>query len=170
MRTLYEITDNITEIESALGDGESADESGEQLTEYLLAAFDAANEEFEAKVEDYGKVIMEYVKEAEGIKAELDRLTKKKGVIDNTVKRMKGRLQTAMEETGRTKIKTTLFNFRLQNNPPSVVLDKAIKDIPDEYKKFADPEIDKKKIAAAIKAGKEIDFAYLVQTRSLRIS
>ena len=71
--------------------------------------------------------------------------------------------------TGKVKFKTDLFSFNIQNNTPSVVIDN-IDDIPIEYLVLQEPEINKKKIAADIKAGVNLSyFAHLEQSRSLRI-
>ena len=83
---------------------------------------------------------------------------------------MKKSLQDAMELMGKTKIKTPLFSFNIQNNPASVVVDVDIDKIPKKYLKLADPTVDKKLLKEDLKAGVELDgVAHLVQTRGLRI-
>jgi hypothetical protein len=77
-----------------------------------------------------------------------------------------------MEATGKTKFKTQLFSFNVQNNPASVVMDEQdVANIPERFLKHKDPEIDRKAIKDAIKAGDEdaMDIAHLEQTRGLRI-
>jgi len=75
-----------------------------------------------------------------------------------------------MIATGKTKFKTALFSFGIQKNPPSVKLDEGNLDlIPEEYLVPQDPKVDKKKILAELKEGKEFTWATLSQTESLRI-
>ena len=74
-----------------------------------------------------------------------------------------------MIATGKTKFKTELFNFGIQKNPPKLVLDKEVEDIPMDYYIFQDPIADKEKIKQELKEGKELDFAHLEQGESLRI-
>ena len=77
-----------------------------------------------------------------------------------------------MEATGKTKFKTQLFSFNVQNNPASVVMDESdVANIPERFLKYKDPEIDRKAIKDAIKAGDQdaIDIAHLEQSQSLRI-
>lgn len=89
--------------------------------------------------------------------------------IENNVKRMKENLQDAMELTGKVKFRTTLFNYWVQNNPVSVVLDTDdIDSVPSIYVKTV-KDFDKTAIKDAIKNGEDIGFAHLEQTRGLRI-
>jgi hypothetical protein len=85
---------------------------------------------------------------------------------------MKSALQYAMESTGKVKFKTTLFSFGIQNNPASVVMDEQdIENIPERFLKYKDPDIDRKAIKDAIKAGDEdaMAIAHMEQTKGLRI-
>ena len=73
-----------------------------------------------------------------------------------------------MRETGKLKFKTTLFSFGIQKNPPSVAILKE-ESIPLDYLVVPDPQPDKKRILAELKAGASFDWAELRQTESLRI-
>lgn len=75
-----------------------------------------------------------------------------------------------MIATGKVKFKTDLFSFNIQKNPPSVELDEEhLELIPIEYLIPQDPKPDKKRMLAELKEGKELGFARLKQTESLRI-
>jgi len=51
-----------------------------------------------------------------------------------------------------------------------VIDEQYIENIPTEYLKFAEPEIDKKKIGEALKAGEKLEgIAHLETSKSLRI-
>ena len=76
-----------------------------------------------------------------------------------------------LQATGKTKFKTALFSFGIQKNPAAVVIDEGyIKNIPDRFLIPQDPQIDKKAIKEALKAGEDLEgIAHLEQTESLRI-
>jgi hypothetical protein len=83
---------------------------------------------------------------------------------------MKAALQGAMEITGKTRFKTELFTFGIQKNTPSLVLDTDINNLPPEFLRFRDPEVNKTKLKEAILNGEDLEgFAHLEQSQSLRI-
>lgn len=126
--------------------------------------------EIEDKADGYACVIAKLNGEAKAIKEQEERLSKRRKAIEDNVKFMKDVLQDAMEITGKTKFKTTLFSFGIQNNPETVVLDTDIYSIPDKFIKYAEPEVNKTAIRNAIKNGEDMSgIAHLVQTRGLRI-
>lgn len=127
--------------------------------------------EIEDKADGYAKVITQLNADATAIKAEEDRLYRRRTTIENRIKNMKSRLQGMMEITGKKKIKTELFSFGIQKNPASVVIDEQyIENIPAEYLIAQDPKIDRQKIKEDLKAGKNLDgIAHLEQSYGLRI-
>jgi len=162
MSTLYELTNDWIQLLHMLEDG--ADE------EVINDTLEGLDYEIEAKADGYAKVIRALEADAAAYKTEIDRMTDRKRTIENNIDRMKKNLQATMELTGKTKFKTDLFSFNVQNNAPSVVIDaENVNDIPIEYLVIQEPKVDKKKIAADIKAGVDLHFAHLEQSRSLRI-
>ena len=126
--------------------------------------------ETEIKAEGYAKVIKELDKDGAGLDNEIKRLQAKKTTIANSIDRMKKALEQSMIITGKTKFKTELFSFGIQKNPPSVDLDEEhLELIPIEYLIPQDPKPDKKRMLQELKEGKELSFAKLKQTESLRI-
>lgn len=126
--------------------------------------------EIEIKAEGYAKVIKELDKDGAGLDNEIKRLQAKKTTIVNSIDRMKKALEQSMIITGKTKFKTELFSFGIQNNPPSVDLDEEhLELIPIEYLIPQDPKPDKKRMLQELKEGKELSFAKLKQTESLKI-
>lgn len=126
--------------------------------------------EIEDKADGYACVIAKLNGEAKAIKEQEERLYNRRMAIENNVKRMKENLQVAMEVTGKTKFRTTLFNYWVQNNPTSVVLDTDIYSIPDKFIKYAEPEVNKTLLKEALNAGEDLKgIAHLEQTRGLRI-
>lgn len=126
--------------------------------------------EIEIKAEGYAKVIKELDKDGAGLDNEIKRLQAKKTTIANSIDRMKKALEQSMIITGKTKFKTELFSFGIQKNPPSVDLDEEhLELIPIEYLIPQDPKPDKKRMLQELKEGKELSFAKLKHTESLRI-
>lgn len=164
MANIYEITDDFLRIQDMMGDPELDPQT-------LADTLEAIEGELEVKAENYAKVMKNLEGDIVAIKAEIDRLTSKKKAIENNIKNMKATLQSVMEVTGKTKFKTELFSFGIQKNAPSVVIDvEDVRDIPEDYLKFKEPEVDKTAIKAAINDGVDLSgIAHLEQSQSLRI-
>lgn len=164
MANIYEITDDFLRIQDMMGDPELDPQT-------LADTLEAIEGELEVKAENYAKVMKNLEGDIVAIKAEIDRLTSKKKAIENNIKNMKATLQSVMEATGKTKFKTDLFSFGIQKNAPSVVIDvEDVRDIPEDYLKFKEPEVDKTAIKAAINDGVDLSgIAHLEQSQSLRI-
>lgn len=128
-------------------------------------------EDIHAKADGYAKVMKGMDGTISVLDAEIKRLQQKKKVIENRQKAMKYDLQKMMETTGEKKFKTDLFSFGIQKNPASLKLadDLDIADVPEEYIKYADPEVDKAKVKEALNRGEEFEWARLEQSESLRI-
>ena len=164
MANIYELTqDYLRLLEMA--------EDPELDPEVIADTFEGIEGELEIKAENYAKVMKNLEGDIAALKAEEERLAKKRKAIENNIKRMKSTLQEAMELTGKTKFKTDLFSFGIQKNAPSVVIDAAdIRDIPEDYLKFKEPEVDKTAIKNAINAGVDFEgLAHLEVSQSLRI-
>lgn len=163
--TLYELTNDYMELLQMAEDPDI----DEQAFMDTLEGIDGALED---KADNYAKIMRMLDGDALAIREEERRLEARRKTVENNIKRMKSALQYAMEATGKTKFKTQLFSFNVQNNPTSVVIDEPdIANIPERFLKYKDPEIDRKAIKDAIKAGDEdaMDIAHLEQTRGLRI-
>ena len=163
--TLYDLTNDYMEL-LELAEDPDIDEQA------FLDTLEGIEGALEDKADNYAKCMRMLEADAKGIKAEEDRLSARRKTIENNIKRMKQSLQAMMELTGKTKFKTQLFSFNVQNNPASVVMDESdVDNIPERFLKYKDPEIDRKAIKDAIKAGDEdaLDIAHLEQTRGLSI-
>ena len=158
--TLYEITDDILKLLTYAEDPDVDDQAFRDTMEALTL-------ELEDKADGYAKAIRTLKGEVEAIKAEIDRLTKRKTAIENHIAAMNDNLEQSMIATGKEKFKTDLFSFNIQNNPVSVVIDDP-DNIPDEFYKI-EMKVSKAFIKEAIETGQDVPFAHLEQTRSLRI-
>lgn len=159
--TLYEITD---EYRKLLEIAEDPDMDPDVLRD-TMEAIDA---DLEDKADGYAKVIRTLEAEEAGVDAEIKRLQARKSAVSGNKGRIKDALEKAMRQTGKTKFKTVLFSFGIQKNPPSVAILKE-DSVPIDYLVVPDPQPDKKRILAELKAGAKFDWAELRQTEALRI-
>lgn len=163
MSTIYELTEDYLRLLELAEDPDTDPEAFADTLEGLEG-------EIEIKAEGYAKVIKELDKDSAGLDGEIKRLQEKKATITRSIDRMKRVLEGAMVATGKTKFKTDLFSFGIQKNPPSVELDEEhLELIPIEYLIPQDPKPDKKRMLQELKEGKELSFAKLKKTESLRI-
>lgn len=162
--TLYELTEDYMNLLELAEDPDIDEQAFNDTLEGIEGAL-------EDKAEGYAKVIRTLEGDAAACDAESKRLRNKKQTIENNIKRMKAALQCAMQITGKTKFKTSLFSFGIQKNPAAVVIDEEhLENIPDRFLIPQDPQIDKKAIKEALKAGEDLEgIAHLEQTESLRI-
>ena len=161
--SIYELTEDYMNL-LAMAEDPDIDEQA------FMDTLEGIEGALEDKADGYAKVMKQLEANADGLETEIKRLQERKSLMAKNVDRMKSTLQKMMETTGKEKFKTELFSFHIQNNPPSLVMDSEdIEVIPMEYLVPQDPKIDKTKIKADIKAGKEITFAHMVTGRSLRI-
>lgn len=164
MSSIYEITADYLRIMSMMEDPELDPQT-------LADTMEAVEGELEVKAENYAKVIANLTADLNAIKVEIDRLTERKKTIENNIKNMKNALQDSMEATGKTKFRTELFNFGIRNNQPAVVIDvDSVFDIPEDYLKYKDPEVDKRKLKEALQMGVDVGgVAHLEKSSSLVI-
>ena len=163
MSNIYELTQDYLIISEMM-------ENPELDPEFLADTMEAVEGALEIKAENYAKVMKNLEGDVAALKAEETRLSEKRKAIENNIKNMKVALQSMMTITGKTKFKTDLFSFGIQKNAPSVVIDTDINNLPTEFLKFREPEVDKTKLKEALKNGEDLEgFAHLEQSESLRI-
>lgn len=164
MANIYELTESIRLLWDLMDQGELDDD-------VLKDAMVNSQEDLKDKLEGYCKFIRQMESDVDGISVEIKRLQDRKAVLKNTIERSKKAMQMAMETAGEKKVKGQIFTISIQANPESVVLDESyIENIPPEYLKVKDPEIDKAKLKEDLKNGVNLDgIAHLEQTESLRI-
>lgn len=164
MATLYNLTADYTALLELAEDPETDPKA-------IADTLEALGGEIEEKAEGYAMVMKELEAQETALKNEVDRLNARRLAILNNIRCMKLSLQDAMETTGKTKFKTTLFSFGIQKNPPSVVLDvDDVYKLPKQYLKYKEPDVDKAALIRDLKAGKDLNgMAHLFQSESLRI-
>ena len=161
MASIYEITDKYRFIQQMIEEGTPP--------EVFAEALQSVDGELTEKLENYASVIKNIESDIVGIKAEEGRLAERRKAMENSIKRMKENMQSAMEVAGQTKVKGEKFNFTVQKNPPSLkVLDENL--VPREYVEVEEViKIDKKAILHELKAGVEISGVEIQQGESIRI-
>lgn len=167
MASLYDLTGDYAKFAEYMEQVELEPEMQEALED----ALNNLGEDIEIKLENYAKIIKNFESDIAGLKAEEERLAKKRKAMENSIKHMKERMTIAMQQTGKLDIKGELFKFKVQANPPAVVMDvNYIEDVPEKYLIAQDPKIDKKKLAEDLKAGVELEgVAHLEASASVRI-
>lgn len=165
MATLYELTGQYQYLLFLMEDPDV----DPQIIEDSLEALSG---DIEMKADGYAKVRLELLTQKAALKAEIDRLTARVKAIDRNVDRLMESLQTTMILTHMPKIKTGLFSFSIQKNPPKVVIDDPDL-IPAYFKIPQEPKIDTAAIKDLLKKGDEKGelegAAHLEQGESLRI-
>lgn len=161
--TLYDITEDYLRLLELAEDPEVDQE-------VIADTLEAIEGELEVKAENAARVIRQLEADADALKKEADRFTKRQKAAENSIKRLKSLLQYSMEATGKVKFETEHFKFRIQKNPPALKLadDIDFANIPAEYIKFAEPEIDKAAVKAALKQGAEFSWARMESSESVR--
>ena len=137
----------------------------------LIGAFETAQEDLAIKLENCCKYIKNQESDIAGLKEEEKRINAKRKAKENAVERLKKLMQDALTAAEIKKLPCGTFTCSIQANPKKVIVDEQyIENIPEEYLKYSEPEIDKKKIKEHLEAGIDLNgIAHLEQTEGLRI-
>lgn len=164
MANIYELTESMRLIWSLMENGILEDSDLEEI-------FDNTKEELSFKLEGYCKLIKNLESDVSGLKAEEKRLSDRRKYMENTIERCKKAMENALIVSGEKKLACGTFIVSIQKNPKKAVLDVTdLKDIPEEYFKIPEPEIDRAKMKEALENGENLEgIAHLEQSESLRI-
>ena len=154
---LYELSASYQQIQQMIEDG------AEDLEDTLESLDDAIEE----KAVGYAKVIKNIEAQSKAIKDEEKRLSERRKALDNKVKYMKESLEDAMRLNDKKRIKTDLFSFNIQKNPPSVRITNE-ELLPKRFYVEQEPKLDNISLIKELKEN-EIPGAELAQGESLRI-
>lgn len=161
MSTLYELTEAYQELLSMALDPDTDPEA-------LADTMEAIDGEIEAKIDGYVKVMREVKANAETRRAEAKRLLDSARSLESHYDSMNNALYWSMKATGKTKVRTELFDCRVQKNPPSLKIDMPDR-VPDEFLIPQEPKVDSAAIKKELKEGVVYDWCHLEQSESLRI-
>ena len=106
---LYEITGELLALQELL-------ENPLDDEDVLKDTLEAVQGEYEFKLESYCKVIKNLEADIVGIKAEVDRLSGKRKVLENNIDRLKKAMFDSMKATNTPKVKGQLFTVAIQKN------------------------------------------------------
>ena len=135
MTKLYELTEVYADLLSRLEDCQNADDEAA-----VLAEIDTVSEDIAAKGEAYARIMRNKMADANAYDAEIKRLTALKKSAENTVARLKENIMFAMGLVGATELHTSIGKWKIQKNPPKVlILDES--KIPDEFTVPQPPKI-----------------------------
>lgn len=158
---LYDIHQKFAEIWDMV-ENEDAD------LEMLEDCLQSMEGELEFKAENMVRIMKSFEADEKVLKEEADRLTAKRKSIENKREGMKKWLETNLIQMGIDKVKTSIANVSIANNPPSVdILDE--KAIPSKYWKQKEPELSKSLIMEDLKLGISVPGATTKQTKGIRI-
>lgn len=157
--TLFEID---AAIRACVIDGDRAvdTETGEIIDHAALAALEMARDK---KIENIAMWHKELLAEAAALKAEADKLMARRKTAENKAESLKSYLD---EVLGGEKFKTARVAISYRKSEPVEITNQA--KIPQEFLRVK-TEPDKTAIKAALKAGKEVDGARLVESRNIQI-
>ncbi|OIS57396.1 siphovirus Gp157 family protein [Staphylococcus equorum] len=160
MSTLFNLTDNYKQVYDLI-----AEQGDEQL---LKDTLESINDALEDKADGYVSVVKSLESDNKAIDDEIKRLQQRKTTNKNGIDRLKESLKASMEATGKTKFKTALNSYNIQNNPPSLNVIEE-KNIPSDFWLSQAPKLDKKALLKHIKENNDVDGVEIKQTQSLRV-
>lgn len=161
---IYEIPGALRELLDRLdADPDTGEVDGEALAAY--AEYNAAAAE---KLEGTACYVRELKAEADAIKAEEERLAKRRKALENKSSRLKTYMMPALEAMG-GKVKGVMASVRIGKSQAVTVFD--LDALPDAFKRVV-TKVDPDKVALkkALKAGEDIPGAALEDRQSVVIS
>lgn len=151
---------NIFDIDEAIMDCIDMD-TGEIVD---IDRLDALQMQREEKVENVALWIKELSAEADALKSESQKLSKRKQVAENKITSLKNYLRMALDGQ---KFKSPRATVSFRRSESVSVTDAS--RLGTEYLVFAEPKPNKTAIKKAIKEGKEVDGAELVTNTSVTV-
>lgn len=153
--TIFEIADDYVRL---LEMAEDPDVDPQVIADTL----EGIEGEFEDKVEACACVMDQLGKDIDAIDDEMRRLQARKNAMKNNRANIGERVMAAMRLTGKLKIRTATRTVSvMRNSVPSITVNVDVWAVPEEYRRYKDPEIDLRKIGKDIKDGKDIPFAHV---------
>lgn len=152
---LYEISNEYKYVESLFEDEEMDEQT-------IRDTLEAIGGEFEDKADNYARMIKNLSAEAEMVKAEADRLSRRRKSLEDRADWLKKTLKANMEFIGKTKFKTALFSFSISKNggKQPMTITENFGEIPNKFLIQQDPLVDKEAVRELLK-DKEVEWARL---------
>lgn len=160
--TLYEIDNAIREVLESAADPET----GELVDEALLEQYDKLIMDRDQKVENIGLYIKNLEADAAAIKAEAKNLTARAKAAENKAEHLRNYMQFCLDGQ---KFQSPRLSVSFRRSQKVEVDQNRLFEIPDDYLRYKDPEVDKKRVSEALKAGEDIPGCTLVESISMII-
>lgn len=158
MATLYEMSEQARLLYDLL----QADEIDEQTFIDTLDAMGAGE-----KIESYCQIVKQMQADAEMYGAEMARLKARKKTAENGIERLRDMMALFLVHSGQDKVKAGIFTVSLATTKSLVITDET--KIPARFLVEQPPKIDTSGIRAAIKAGENVDGAFINEVKGVRI-
>lgn len=152
MTKLHELTEELRHFQAMMDESDDIDE------ESFGAALEALNIEAESKATNLALWVLNLNADAAALKAEEERLAKRRKSLENQVKRIKDYLAYSLDKS----IKGPLVSISKRKGMVSVTIsDEAA--LPSAYRVPQPDKIDKTSIKADLKAGNDVPGAALIE-------
>lgn len=130
MSNLREISNNYLELSNMLLD----DETEPDVIQAVVDTLEAIDGKFEAKAENYAKILANLDDDIQNSKKEEQRLSARRKVLENRYKWLKDILYTSMKSTGKIDFSSGNYRFKICKNggklPIELMVD--VSDLPDD--------------------------------------
>lgn len=160
MTNLYEISERYKNIQDLIGN--------EEITEEILKnAAENVEDELQEKLLNIAKLCKNIKGNKAMIKEERDKLKNKETILDNQLKSLENYTRLCLNNARLNKMDLGVFKISLRKSESTEITDLSL--IPKEFLKYKDPEPNKTEIKKAIKEGREIKGAVIIENESLVI-
>lgn len=170
--TVYELNKAYRTLNELFAKIEEAEREGEDVTEVkdqIAKEFEIADGLLEDKIENIARLLKNLDIEAKALKAEEEKLKKKRTSRENQINFIKEKLiKSAMEISGKEKIEAGIFKVSLRKSKSLEIIfeDK----IPEKYKEVRQTiYISKPDIKKALDNGEEIEGVILKENKSVQV-
>ena len=153
MASIYELNKDYAELSAMLEAAETPEEI--EAIQNTLEMIDLSIEE---KIENTAKYMVNVESDIQGLKTEIDRLTKIKKAKENAVERLKNNVEYAMKQKGIEKLEVGIFKAYYKKSESVEITNLDV--IPADYTRV-EIKADKVAIKKAIKAGEVVDGAHI---------
>lgn len=151
MSSIYELNKDYAELSAMLEAAETPEEI--EAIQNTLEMIDLSIEE---KIENTAKYMVNVESDIQGLKTEIDRLTKIKKAKENAVERLKNNVEYAMQQKGIEKLEVGTFKAGYRKSESVEIINLDV--IPADFTKV-EIKADKTAIKKAIKAGEVVEGA-----------
>ena len=151
---------NLYEINNAIL--ECVDEETGEI--FDVEKFEALNMELDSKVESVCLWIKNLKAEAEALKAEKESFAQRQKAVENKMESLKKYISSYL---GGASFKTSKVQVSFRKSESLEITNAA--NIPEEYLRFKEPEVNKTELKKAIKAGKTFEGVELVAKQNIQI-